>query len=464
MLIRVCGIALNTGAFWRTCVALTLLTLAGQAPARPLENELELSAEKQRQRNLASLVSILAANHSHTGAVIAGFVPEPTVSVIGESAAAALEAVLYNSRAVLFAPEDRSVNPNTGDQCRYEFELAQTEARFKNPFGLVPLLNGRPYIPPLQLGNYTLGERGRNRELLPTVSWGELGEPIIWHAETEVVLSASSPSAGIVREVRDSRFPWEPPPAHEISMPAGNHAIEWRAETMSSLMFDSVIPVALIPLMISSEFKFAKYAPGLKAWKKRNKDEAVGLIQDLNKKDPEELLRKLKRLNRQIDLQKLFKKRAEKASGRTRLKRIKKAIGYGEKASQAFDGETAACRYASTPADILRCIFLERPTAERVRLQTFNVYDVWVPEISASQSALTIEARDVGGARTNRYLEQLNALISSSDRCGIDPTVSHDAPEFLPLDTPVTVTWTAEDEGPTEAGGSTQPACLLLSR
>ena len=93
-------------------------------------------------------------------------------------------------------------------------------------------------------------------------------------------------------------------------------------------MFDSIIPVALIPLMISAEFKFAKYAPGLKAWKKRNQDEAVSLIQDLKRKDPEELLQKLNRLNRQIDLQKLFRKKAEKASGKTRLKRIKKVIGW----------------------------------------------------------------------------------------------------------------------------------------
>jgi hypothetical protein len=85
--------------------------------------------------------------------------------------------------------------------------------------------------------------------------------------------------------------------------------------------------------------------------------------------------------------------------------------------------------------------------AENLQSTTFNVLDVHPPTITASGPVeVTVEATDFGGERWFRQAPELNSRISASDPCGLEPRISNDAPDFLPLGT-TRGTWTARDTG-----------------
>ncbi|MEZ5559752.1 MAG: Ig-like domain-containing protein [Pseudomonadales bacterium] len=427
--------------------------------ALPFSDELALTEEQQTQRNYASLALILASNRARNGAIIAGFVPEPTTSTVGEVAMISLDTLLGHSKAVLFEPPDVHVTPNDdgdGDSCHYDFTLNQTEAEFTNLLGIVPLMNGIPYVPPLRIGDRVLGDRSRTRDILPAVSWGDLGEPVVFHAGgTTVLLSVSGPSAGIMRPPENTGLPWESfaQPPLLLSIPAGTHQLLWQADTMTSVMFDTVVPTAMLPLFIAAEYKFAEFLPGLTKWSKGNRGAAWDALKKHKLKEPKTLLRKLKVIGKQVSLQKLFSFKAKWRTGKIRNKLINGGASAAESGAGFVGGEGVACRNATTAEEIVGCMLLQRPGATRQRIQEFVVYDTYVPQISTAQTQVTFEASDVGGARTDRYLDIIESFLSVSDECGVVPTVTSDAPDFLPLGVPVDITWTAADAGPTEGGG-----------
>ena len=80
------------------------------------------------------------------------------------------------------------------------------------------------------------------------------------------------------------------------------------------------------------------------------------------------------------------------------------------------------------------------------KFQTFRVYDVFVPEISASQQVFDIEATEIGGEFLRNHIEDIRATISASDKCGKTPRVNYTAPSFLKTGEDIEISWKARDD------------------
>jgi len=85
-------------------------------------------------------------------------------------------------------------------------------------------------------------------------------------------------------------------------------------------------------------------------------------------------------------------------------------------------------------------------------VQTVIVWDHDPPIVTVNQPQVTIEATSPGGAWRRDHMADLAATVSHSDRCGQPTTLTGSAPEFWPVDTDVTITWTASDPGPHPEG------------
>ncbi len=147
------------------------------------------------------------------------FVPGP-VGTVADLAVDGIDIRLRYLPASFVAPADKTVSPNSADNCRYNFSLPQKSATYGNLLNLWDV------------------------QKLPT-DWGALGTPTVGHANTDVKVSVDS-----------AYFDNWSPSATTISMPSGNHPLVWTAETQLDPIFDVAIPAILFA--VNAELKYGK--------------------------------------------------------------------------------------------------------------------------------------------------------------------------------------------------------------
>ena len=368
-------------------------------------DETGLSKAEQQQKNNVSFGLILGLNTTQVAAIPIGFINvPPSVGITAESAQVVADTALKFTRAVLNAPADVAFAPNSADRCSFTFELPQAAAKFKNFFGLWPKFEYGPEarFRPAHTDRLFLSSD-------TPINFGVLGVPEVVHANTEVHLGVLiADSTGFVEDADD---------AQTISLGAGVHDVEWRADTEYSLIWDTAIPAALIPVMFEVETKFGKYLEDLKDLHAR-KLELASVTENVD-----ELEKLLNTLDRRIHL----------------FEAIHKVLKPGTKV-----GEISADW-------LIDHIVHTTPTVSRSRIQLFTVYDVLPPTIATSVAHPHFEATDIGGAKTARYLPALRGSITASDSCDRPFDVNNDAPSVLPLGDTL-VTWTVRDRGPVLGG------------
>lgn len=389
----------------RPCAFLFLLLVLSGPPALAQYqaihiDETQLPESEQAARNAASYAAILAQIAIHNASIPLGFYPGPTVSVPAEVAGLTADNTLKFTKALLQAPQDVAVLPNSADGCRFEFELPQATVGFDNFLGLWPRLGDQRLFVPSD----------------PPVDFGILGAPVVVHANTEVLLSVDSPTAGITREAGNA--------AQSVAAGPGVHAVEWRADTLWYPVWDTLVPTITTAVMMGMEFKFAKHI------KKLTKARSDALELASTKGDTRRLAALLNDLNRRIQLFERFQWRL-------------------------LGGEVLfAAGIPLTGELIVEKFFDGKTTVSRSRNQWLTVYKDLPPTIEATQPNPSFEATDVGGARLGRYLGELQDMITISDPCGAELSLVNDAPALLPLGDTL-VTWTVRDQGPVAPGSDT---------
>ena len=359
--------------------------------------ETGLTDEELHRLDVQTLVAITALNSAQVATIPIGFVNLPTwVGITAESVEFVSDNALKFTPAVLKAPDDRLHRPNAADSCTFDFTLPQSRASFSNWLGLLPKLE--------------YGPDGENVDWLlwsgdTPIAFGELGVPELAHANTNVELSVRIGGAAGFQQSDSPQI---------VSLPAGVHDVEWLAETIWAPIFDTGIPLVLLPIMISVETKFGDQIDELARLKRRNAEFLIP-----NQRNPRHLVERLARLDRQLKIFQTMK---------NLLPVAELGIDFG-----------------------LDQIDAGIPTVARARSQTFTVYDVLPPSISTTVASPQLEATDIGGARTGRYINRLQSYIVASDACGRPVQVSNDAPTMLPLGQTL-VTWTVRDAGPVEPG------------
>ncbi len=365
-------------------------------------DETSLSKQQQQQKNAKSLKAIIALNSTQVGAIPVGFINVPIwVGVTAESTQVAADTALKFTRAVLNAPADVAVAPNSADQCTYDFDLPQAGAQFKNFLGVWPKF---------EYGPERLFKREHTDRLFLSrdtpISFGPLGVPEVVHANTDVDLSVSiGDSPGFIEGSDDPQT---------VSLGAGTHDVEWRADTMYSPVAHTILPAVLIPVMIEVEAKFGKYIEELTHPLEALRSDSLELSSITS--DTKALEKLLTGLDRKIKLYNAIEKVAP-AFGKVTTEKLVEKMLHGQ------------------------------PSVSRSRIQLFTVYDVKPPSIETSVTNPHFEALDIGGAKSSRYIDQMRGYITASDACGRPYTLTNDAPTVLPLGNTV-VTWTVRDDGP----------------
>ena len=331
------------------------------------------------EQDHAELLGVIGG--THLGGTLGALIPEPTVAFVNETIAYASHVTLKFMPASFIEPSDVSEYPNSSDQCTFDFTLPQGEAVYSNIFGLQNPLN--PFVN----------------------DWGALGAPSIFHFNTEVGISVHNQHLrpGFVAR-------------RAINMPAGNHTINWRADTIADQGLDLVLPTAMM-MMSYSKFKAAKSAPAAAAG---NADEAAK--------------------------QAGFFKRA----GKWMIEKLELAVRSG--ANKALDIYIQGLIDDATDWEFV--------TATKEYDQQFTVYDLVPPVISydaadqvnnATLPTITLEATDFGGVALHRVIDQLRARTTSYDPCGRSAGLAHNLPDLIRLGTTQAV-WTSRDSGPTPSG------------
>ncbi len=332
------------------------------------------AADVQAEQNHADVLSAIGG--VHLGATLTGLVPEPFTALIAEGVAFSSNLALKGLQPALIEPSDRARYPNSSDQCTFDFELPQADFLYSNTFGI---------------------------ELSPVPSdWGALGTPDVFHWGTEVALGVHNPI------IRPSLVPRE-----DISFPAGNHRLEWRAQTIIDLGFDVALPAAML-YMSYSKFKAAKAAPAAAAG---NADE--------------------------VAKQKSIFKRA----GKWMVDKLRLAIrkGRDQYINYVIDEATG----------------WETPTRSKSHDQIFTVYDELDPIITyddvdqpagSTIPSMVLEATDIGGVSYYRVADQIRERVAAYDPCDRPASIGAEFPELIPIGSNL-ITWTARDAGPTPSGG-----------
>jgi len=354
----------------------------------------------------------------------AGLAPPP-YSQIFETAEWLEDLTLKHLPAYLVAPENlEPIFPNSADQCHFKFVLPQSKVQFTNYFGVVNARRalGAWYeredpdsvaiadvnrIEACMLGypaDSTTRLLRRKCDLLRN-NWGVLGAPEhLWHANTDVLVSVSSASAGIAGI--------ETPQV--VSMPAGVHELVWLAETQRDVVMDIIVPPILIAAGVLSELYFARYG-----------DDILKRL-DLGPDDLSDSIIDAARYGQFKDW--VRRKAVEWV--------IKEGPKFGlEKGTQL----TLNLINANTSVT----------TTSAFDFQYLSVYDVFSPtiELLAGSEVVRLEATAFGGTTRRQNEDRLRAGVVAADQCGRDPIVFNDAPEFLRMGE-TTVTWTAADRGP----------------
>ena len=391
----------------------------------PRFDERELPEDEQIARNERTEKFLKVGVISNLSAIGVGLIPAPALSMSAEIAQVVIDTGFKFTRAVLYQPADVNVYPDS--ECGYHLTLPQAKVNYSNPLGLWPKL-GDDYL--LIRFGVTSSDRFYPRiplralgHTLPLINdvdtdFGVLGRPEIYHVNSDVILSVDSPSAGISRDGGLDNGYGE----QQVDVPIGTHALEWRAETQYRPVWDTIVPAAMIPIMMSVETKFAEQVKKIKLNElTKVRAGTVELAHTVG--DPAAVLKLVKKLDRRIKFTKLVNK-ALVAAG-------KKAVGKGVDEVQA----------------VADAIVSSVTTVQRQRNQILTVYDEVPPTLSTNQPQLTFEATDIGGARSSRYLDDIQGDLVFSDNCGRAVELSSDIPERLPLGDTV-ITWTARDLGP----------------
>jgi len=182
-----------------TLAVAALAALAGMTARADVNEDLELQ--------ITALIS------AHNLALPISFVPDPVFGIPASAVTFGTNLGLKDTRAIFVTPGDWGEWPNSDDGCRYEFDLPQSIADYKNLLGFATLKN----VP---------GE------------WGELtrtGQVQVVHANTDVNVHAVN--AYILPDQHSEQT---------VEFPSGNHRIDWRADTQISDAFDIIVPASLL--------------------------------------------------------------------------------------------------------------------------------------------------------------------------------------------------------------------------
>lgn len=322
------------------------------------------------------------------------------------------------------------IMPNTLDQCGFKFVLPQSEVEFTNFFGVVNARRalGAWYeqedpadvqltevneieacINSYQDGladedRYSARFLRRNCGFLKN-NWGVLGPPQhLWHANSDVLVSASSVTAGIVA----TEFP------QIVTMPSGYHEVVWTAGTQRDWVMDIVIPPILITAGILTELYFARYGDDI-----------------------------IKRLDKGIV------ETADDVAAATRYMRFKKWVRNKAVEWVIKEGPKLGLEHGTQlTLDLINANTSSTRISDFDR-QYLSVYDVWPPSltIAPENQSVELEATGFGGTTTLHYADKLVQGVEVTDSCGRVPRLSNNAPEFLHMGE-TTITWTATDLGP----------------
>ena len=158
------------------------------------------------------------------GAVISSFAPEPITASTAEVVAMVANLNLKNTPPVLIQPADIAVEPNSSDQCSFDFDMPQSSWKYVNYLGLA-------VISPIP------------------EDWGELGTPFVLHANTDVILTAVANNPNSIPQLADpprvGLFPQDTPVNVRASFPAGRNTVHWRAEARLDPIMDVALPLVL---------------------------------------------------------------------------------------------------------------------------------------------------------------------------------------------------------------------------
>ena len=336
-------------------------------------------AEEDNTALTAGIASLIAA---HNAALPVSLFAPPLPAAVSDGVVFSANLGLKFVPAPLSAPGDVARAPNSQDKCSFDFALPQSAYLYTDLFGLIKLGGG----------NLLTG--------LPN-DWGVLGAPSVAHANSEVLLTVQGPNLPI----SDS--------PQQIRMPAGNHQLVWRADTLFDPAFDLALPAALSVTSGYSKLKSAKTLPAATAGNATKAAKEYGVY----KKSASWLIEKLAL-------------GVEKCKEKCLPVVLKKGI----------------------PLIADKLTDFEQIGASHMRTQNFTVYDTLPPTLTINTPTVVFEASDFGGVALDRIRDQLNANVTASDACDRPVNLSNDAPALLPLGDSV-VTWKVSDLGPINANG-----------
>ncbi|XOV85676.1 MAG: Ig-like domain-containing protein [bacterium] len=357
-------------------------------------------ADVDDENDLETALAVLGG--AHLGGTLTALIPEPFTAFAGETIAYGTGLALKGFPASFIEPSDRSFAPTSSDQCTYDFELPQGEAMYSTIYGIPNPLSPFPS------------------------DWGPLGAPQVFHFNTEVGVSVHNPILrpaytgrnGEVIFNDDGEVQGIARALNDVSLPAGRHTIEWRADTVVDLGLDIALPTAMY-FMAYSKFKAAKSAPAAAAG---NADEAA----------------------KQAGI---FKR-----AGKWMVEKLQVGVrAAGEKAAELYilglvDDATG----------------WEAISATKRYNQQVTVYDQLPPVVTyngisqvnnAVLPTITLEATDFGGVQLERVIDDLRADISVFDPCNRSAGLSNNLPDLLRIGA-TSVTWTGTDMGPTPSGNN----------
>ena len=307
--------------------------------------------------------SINALIIPHNVALPVSLTPAPGISDAAELVTYGTNIGLKYIKAPFTAPADVGVMPNSPDQCSYTLTLPQSEAEYKNLLGIWDV---QPLV----------------------TDWGPLGTPTVSHANTDVTVSVDN--LGPEPFARTANL-------QTTVFPAGNHYLQWQAETQISPTFDIVLPVVIYGI---TNIKYGK---------------------SVTKLGDDSAQQAAKQGKFQEDIAETLANIAIEA-GLTTL-------------DLATDTGTVSVTHSDSE-----------------HIQQFSVFDVHDPLISTDQPQVTLEATDFGGVNYQRVKNQLFETINASDPCGRNYSLTSDAPFQFPLGT-TSLTWTVRDLGPNPSYG-----------
>ena len=167
---------------------------------------------------------------THNTALGLAFSPDPFIGIPAEVVAYVANIGLKRVPAMLIQPDNKTFDPNSADQCTYDFTMPQSSWKYVNYLGFI---DSSP-VP---------------------ANWGELGAPFVAHANSDVVIRAVNRYVPLFDEPpRVGLFARQTPQSVGVSFPAGNHPVRWEAETLIDPIMDLLVPPVL--LAASSELRY----------------------------------------------------------------------------------------------------------------------------------------------------------------------------------------------------------------